>query len=105
MPVEVQGFVALEATHVERLAQVGDLVRLGHLHSRPEIGKSARQVSVSISCNYNPDAGRRGMRCRRGLRGPFYRDARRLLQYPSGRLLMPLPCCEPFQRFGNKGPR
>jgi hypothetical protein len=31
MPVEVQGFVALEATHVERLAQVGGLVRRGHL--------------------------------------------------------------------------
>jgi hypothetical protein len=33
MPVEIEGFVALKATHVERLAQVVGLVRRGHLHS------------------------------------------------------------------------
>src|SRR5512143_2139493 len=39
MPVEVQGLVALEATHVERLAQVRGRVGRRHLPSRTGIAQ------------------------------------------------------------------
>jgi hypothetical protein len=59
MPVEVQGFVALETTDIERLAQVGGLIRRGHLPSGADTGKGipllARIRNIQITANLSSE--------------------------------------------------